>query len=139
MMTDEQFTLEWESEEICQIAKDGDYMGVDEAVILLNDLTYESNCFREVLRDMRYQNLRVVERLFLNKIIGKLEDSGVELMVNKRYTYHLLDGEEFIIDEKTKKEFDLCMPIGEKICNEFNRLNDELEYWKDKALHKVLV
>ena len=67
--------------------------------------------------------------------------SGVEYMMKKknRYQYYLNDGEDWITDTKDNKDFDLCMPIGKRICDEFNKLNDELVYWKERALHKPLV
>jgi len=39
-MTKPRYTLEWESEEICQIAENGNYMGTEEVVERLNQ--YES-------------------------------------------------------------------------------------------------
>ena len=53
---DKEFTLEWESDEICQIARNGDYMGTDEVVDLLNHQ-------KEKIQELQERNNRQCELL----------------------------------------------------------------------------
>ena len=52
-MTEKKFTLEWESEETCQIAYNGDYIGCEEAVDFLNDLTEENKEFKKTINKLK--------------------------------------------------------------------------------------
>ena len=55
-MDNKEFTLEWESDEICQIARNGDYMGTDEVVDLLNHQ-------KEKIQNLQERNNRQCELL----------------------------------------------------------------------------
>ena len=48
-MSDERFTLEWESDEICQVYDNGDCMGTEEVVDLMNELVTKCNSLEDDL------------------------------------------------------------------------------------------
>lgn len=60
------------------------------------------------------------------------------MSLKKRFTYHILDGEDWIVDHEENSEIDLCLPTGEFICSLLNDLNEEKNCWRDRALHKYL-
>lgn len=49
----DEFTLEWETDEICQVYRNGNCMGTDEVVDLLNELTHENKKLKEELETYR--------------------------------------------------------------------------------------
>lgn len=51
MTENKRYTLEWESEEICQVADNGNYMGTDEVVNRLNELHEENQMLKEEYAD----------------------------------------------------------------------------------------
>ena len=85
-MTEKQFTLECESEEICQVAYNGDYMGTDEVVDLLNELVTKCNTLTDEKSKCECQlNRRTRQR-------DELAEFNVELMEeNKELKEQLKD------------------------------------------------
>ena len=61
------------------------------------------------------------------------------MMSKKRFVYGMYDGEDWFDDTLKKKHYDLCMNIGEEIVELLNELEEEKQYWKDRALHKELI
>lgn len=55
-------------------------------------------------------------------------------MTKKRFTYHIQNGKKWIKDNQNKTEKNLT---GKQICELLNKLNNEKEYWKNKAQHKT--
>lgn len=63
MTENKRFTLEWESEEICQVADNGNYMGTDEVVELLNELDSENQRLKLENDGLRYalKNIKQID------------------------------------------------------------------------------
>ena len=111
------FTLEWESDEICQIAKNGNYMGTCEAVDLLNELT-EKTAKQEKLINELYQF-----RLIYNALIFNEWHKHGKIEVYKSDRHH--DGNiPFIDDENNWFIVVAILPDGKQVTNHY-----PIQYW----------
>ena len=117
MTENKRFTLEWESEEICQVADNGNYMGTDEVVDLLNELVTKCNTLTDEKSKCECQLKRRTRQR------DELADFNVELMeknkelkeINQDHQDHilLLEEEKINLQIKLQKIRDYAMENGE--------------------------
>ena len=83
-MDEKEFTLEWEDEEICQVYRNGDCMGTDEVVDLLNEKSEENEKLK--------LKLHVWEQVayMLDIEVNRAMEDGFE--ISEWYKNHLAKG-----------------------------------------------
>lgn len=83
-MKDKEFTLEYESDEICQVYRNGDCMGTDEVVDLLNEKSEENEKLK--------LKLHVWEQVayMLDIEVNRAMEEGFE--ISEWYKNHLAKG-----------------------------------------------
>lgn len=82
-MTNEKFTLEYESEEIAQVAYNGDYMGPEEVVELMNKMDKEIEQLKQddlIFFQQVFHILLKYQHLFNREMADEvLDELGIEL------------------------------------------------------------
>lgn len=83
-MTDKEFTLEWEDDEVCQVYRNGNCMGTDEVVDLLNEKSEENEKLK--------LKLHVWEQVayMLDIEVNRAMEDGFE--ISEWYKNHLAKG-----------------------------------------------
>ncbi|AMK16304.1 hypothetical protein [Methanobrevibacter olleyae] len=145
-MMSKRFSLEGESEEICQVADNGEYMGTEEVVDLLND--YREQIIKLTKSRNYWQNkTRIAFKYFdcLSKAIDVafgeeyLETKEIEERIHELYSKYEETVDEFKIFEKKNEtvfeELDiikLCLMLFDE-----NRIEGECLEIESESIHEI--
>lgn len=151
MTENKRFTLEWESEEICQVADNGNYMGTDEVVDLLNELVTKCNTLTDEKSKCECQlNRRTRQRDELAEFNVELMEENKELkeqlkdcQQKKQNIKDLLMNSEPVVEQKKLQKliYRIVINLIDRKIKDYNQqlddedIDDNLAYYMNVKGH----